>query len=64
MSRKENGDSAAVALAQKRWDQTPEEERRAHARKMNDARWAGHKAKRPEPGRKPATKVKKTKGVV
>ena len=64
MSRKEGGDAAAVSLAEKRWLQTSERERKAHARMMNDARWAGHEAKRPASSRKPATKAKKTKGVV
>jgi hypothetical protein len=58
MSRKEGGDAAAVSLAEKRWRQTPEKERQAHARMMNEVRWAGHEAKRPASSRKPAKEKK------
>lgn len=52
MSRKEDGDPVASALAQKRWDKTGPKKRSEHARKMNEARWAGHEAKRPASSRK------------
>jgi hypothetical protein len=54
MSRKENGDPAASALASKKWDKASPQKRAAHARMMNEARWAGHIAKRPASGRKKA----------
>jgi hypothetical protein len=58
MSRKEDGDPAAVALVKKRWDKTKPKERSEHARKMNEARWAGHVALRPASSRKKAAKKK------
>jgi len=60
MSRKEDGDAIAAALVKKRWDKTPEKDRAEHARKMAEARWAGHVAKRPASSRKPAKKKKAT----
>jgi len=53
MSRKEDGDETAAALVRKRWNKTPASERSAHARRMAEARWAGHEAKRPASSRKP-----------
>lgn len=61
MSIKEDGDPAAAALAGKRWDKTPPKERSEHAKKMAEARWAGHEAKRPASSRKPPTKKAKKK---
>jgi hypothetical protein len=58
MSIKEDGDPAASSLARKRWDKAKPKERAEHARKMNEARWAGHVAKRPAAGRKKAAKKK------
>jgi hypothetical protein len=52
MSRKEDGDPAASALAGKRWDKTSPKKRAEHAKKMANARWAGHEAKRPAASRK------------
>jgi hypothetical protein len=50
----EHADAAAAALAQKRWDNTSQKKRSEHARKMNEARWEGHEAKRPASSRKPS----------
>lgn len=58
MSRKEDADEAASALAQKKWDKTDPKKRSEHASSMNAARWAGHVAKRPASSRKPAVKKK------
>jgi hypothetical protein len=60
MSKKEGGDPAAAALAQKRWDNTPKKDRTAHGTKMANARWEGHEAKRPASARKKQPKKKKT----
>lgn len=51
MSRKEDADPVASALAQKKWDKATPEERSEQARKMNEARWKGHVAKRPASSR-------------
>ena len=60
MSIKEDGDPSAADLARKRWAKTTDPKKRsAHARKMNEARWAGHIAKRPASGRKKTAKKKK-----
>jgi len=52
MPRKEGADPTASALAQKRWDKTPPEERSEIASKLAAKRWEGHVAKRPASGRK------------
>jgi hypothetical protein len=59
MSRKKDADPIAVAMVQKRWDKTTAKERSEVAKKMNEARWAGHIAKRPAAGRKKTAKKKK-----
>jgi hypothetical protein len=59
MPRKEAADPTASALAQKRWDKTPPEERSEIASKLAAKRWEGHIAKRPASGRKKAAAGKK-----
>jgi hypothetical protein len=57
MSRKEDGDPAASAMAEKRWNKTSPKKRVEHAKKMAEARWAGHVAKRPASSRKKKAKL-------
>ena len=48
MSRKENGDEIAAAMAKKRWDKTPAKKRSEHAKMMIQARWERYYAEHPE----------------
>jgi len=57
---------AASALAQKRWDKASAEEKSEHARRMLEARWGDHVAKRPASSRntgKPRGRPKKKAAV-
>src|ERR1035438_814 len=48
MSRKENGDEIAAAMAKKRWDKTPAKKRSEHAKMMIRARWDRYYAEHPD----------------
>jgi hypothetical protein len=48
MSRKENGNPAAIALVNVRWDRTPKKRRSDHARRMAKARWDAYYKAHPE----------------
>ena len=52
MSNKEDADPSASDMAKKRWEKTSPKKRTEHAKKMAEARWGGHVAKRPAAKRK------------
>jgi len=57
MARKPDADPAASALAHKRWDAASDEDRSQEGKRLADARWAGHEAKRPASSRKQKVKA-------
>jgi hypothetical protein len=52
----EEKDAAAQSMVAKRWAKTTPKQRSELAKKLNAARWKGHKAARPASSRKPAKK--------
>jgi hypothetical protein len=52
MSKSEEKDPIAQAMAQKRWSKTTAKERKQKGKELAAARWAGHEAKRPGAARK------------
>jgi hypothetical protein len=51
-------DPVAQSMVAKRWAKTSAKQRSELARKMNEARWSGHVAKRPASSRKKKSKKK------
>jgi hypothetical protein len=61
MGRKEDADPTASALAQKRWDKASDKDKAQEGKRLAQARWGGHVAKRPASSRKKAVPKKAAK---